>query len=230
MHLPMKSTLLLLTATLSTAPAAVLSFTDAAGAAIPDGDSAGLLRTIDVNAPGENILGVEVDLRISPGQQQPAFLGDLYLYLSNGTSLAVLANRAGRRDGVPAGYNDSQTMNVTFSTTGADIHNYRVTLNGSHNSALTGPLTGIWQADARAVDPSLVLDTSLRTAGLDLFAGQPSTGTWRLFAADISSGAVHQLDSWTLRLTTIPEPGSSVTLLLAGALLCRPRRRAGRTQ
>ena len=216
--------LLLLLATLSSAPAAVLSFPDVANATIPDGDSSGVVRSISVNAPGENILGVEVDIRISAAALHEPFLGDLYFYLSNGTSLSVLANRPGRRAGAPAGYSDNQPVNVTFSTVGADFHNYRVTVGGSHTAPLIAPLTGTWQADGRAVDPALVLDTSARTAGLDLFTGQVATGTWRLFAADLSTGAVHVLESWTLRLTTIPEPGSAA-LFLAGTLLCLPRRR-----
>ena len=168
-----------------------------------------------------------MDLRISATALHQAFLGDLYVYVTNGTSLAVLTNRAGRRDGAPAGYNDNQPMTVTFSTTGADFHEYRLPITGSNAIALTGPLTGTFQADGRAVDPAVVLDTSPRTAGLNQFTGQPATGEWRLFAADLSLGAEHQLESWTLRLdtATIPEPGSTAALLTAGTLLALRRSR-----
>ncbi len=217
--------LILLLGTLSSASAAVLSFQDMAHAVIPDGDSSGLVRSIAVNAPGQSILGVEVDIRVTAASLHQPFLGDLYIYLSNGTSLSALANRPGRRDGSSAGYSDNQPLDVTFSSIGADFHNYRLTVSGSNNIPLTAPLEGTWQADGRSADPAQVLDTSARNAGLDLFTGQVATGSWRLFAVDLSTGAVHVLESWTLRLTTVPEPGTTA-LSLAGALVCLTRRRS----
>jgi hypothetical protein len=95
---------------------------------------------------------------------------------------------------------------------------------GSHATPLSAPLTGFWAADGRAVDPGAVLDTDPRTAGLDIFAGDAADGTWSLFAADLSSGAAHQIDGWTLRLDVIPEPSSSVLAMGAAALLLRRRR------
>jgi len=218
-------TLVLLLASLGSASAAVITVTDSAITGIPDGNSSGVVRSLSVNAPGEVVISAEVDLNISTTAQDSAFLGDLYIYLSNGTDLAVLTNRAGRRAGAPAGYGDNQPLTVTFSTAGAaDFHNYRLTVTGSHTTALTGPLTGIWQPDGRAVDPLVVLDTSPRTAGLDVFFGDDATGAWRLFAADMSAGQAHQINGWTLRLNTIPEPGSAVLLLSALAAAVRRRR------
>jgi hypothetical protein len=209
------------------ATAAVITVSDSATTAIPDGHSSGVVRSLTVLAPGETVLGAEVDVNISAIQGDSAFLGDLYLYLSNGTHLSVLANRAGRRAGAPAGYSDNQSMTVTFSTAGAaDFHDYRVTASGAHSTPLSGPLTGIWQPDGRTDDPAVVLDTSPRPAGLGVFAGDAASGTWTLFAADLSSGAVHQINGWTLRLTTpdIPEPGS-VALLLSSLIVAGRRRR-----
>lgn len=218
-------TLVLLLASLGGASAAVITVTDSAITAIPDGNSAGVVRSLSVNAPGEVIISAEVDLNLSGVAGNSSFLGDLYIYLSNGTDLAVLTNRAGRRAGAPAGYGDDQPATVTFSTAGAaDFHNYRLTVTGSHTTPLTGPLTGIWQADGRAVDPLVVLDTTPRTAGLDVFSGDDASGTWRLFAADLSSGMSHQINGWTLRLNTIPEPGSAVLLFSALAAAARRRR------
>lgn len=215
---------LLLTA--GSASAAIITVTDPVATPVPDGFSTGVVRSLTVPG-GAPILSAEVDINISGIAAGPTFLGDLYIYLNHGTDLAVLVNRAGSRVGTPAGYGDNQPMTVTFSTLGAeDFHNYRLSLTGSHTNPLTGPLAGIWQPDGRAVDPAAVLDTSPRTAGLDVFNGDDPSGTWTLFAADLSSGAAHQINSWTLRLDTIPEPGSAaLTLLLTTALTFRRRPR-----
>lgn len=210
----------------STAPAATIVMTDSTVTTIPDGSSSGVGRTLSINGGSDIVTSVEVDISISANGASPAFLGDIYLYLTNGSSLSVLANRAGRSISSPSGYSDNQSMSLTFSNSGAnDFHNYRVPLTGSNAVALVGTLTGIWQPDGRSADPSVVLDTSLRNASLSVFNGAPATGNWSLFAADLSTGAVHQINSWTLRLQTVPEPGiSSVAVLtVCGALLRRRR-------
>jgi subtilisin-like proprotein convertase family protein len=221
----MRNPLILALVCASSAPAAVLNLTDSVVTTIPDGSGSGVARSLTVSGSGESIVSVEVDISASAVSAGTAFLGDLYVYLTNGTDLAVLVNRAGRRAGVPSGYSDNQPMTITFTDGAAnDFHNYRVAVSGSHSTALTGPLTGLWQPDGRLVDPGIVLDTSTRTAGLNVFAGDPADGTWSLFAADLSTGGVHQINSWTLRITTIPEP-ATVTLGIA-ALAALMRRRS----
>jgi len=209
----------------SSAPAAIITLTDNVVTTIPDGSASGAARSLTVSGSGESIVSVQVDVNASAVGAGTAFLGDLYLYLTNGSELAVLANRAGRRAGVPSGYSDNQPMTITFADSAADdFHNYRIPVTGSHSIALAGPLTGLWQPDGRLVDPAAVLDSSPRTAGLGVFAGDPADGTWSLFAADLSSGAVHQLNSWTLRIETIPEPATATLSLAALAALLRRRR------
>jgi subtilisin-like proprotein convertase family protein len=207
------------------ASAAVFTASDNTGGSIPDGSSAGLARSLSINAPGQSIVSVEISVNLSAFGGGPAYLGDLYLYLTNGSEISVLANRPGRTTLSPFGYDDDQSMNVSFSQTAAsDLHGYRLPVTGSHTIALSGPLTGIWQPDGRFSDPSSVLDTDARTAGLDVFNGDLATGTWSLFAADLSSGAAHELDSWTITINTIPEPGSAALLLTALAAAARRRR------
>jgi subtilisin-like proprotein convertase family protein len=211
----------------SSATAAVFSAADSGIGAIPDGSSAGLARSLSITAPIDQfITSMEVTINISATSGGTAYLGDLYVYLTNGTNLTVLTNRAGSRTGTTFGYDDNQSMDVTFtSASGADFHNYRVATTGSNTTALTGPLTGVWGADGRVTDPASVLDTDPRPAQLSIFNGAAANGTWDLFAADLSSGATHQLNSWSLSLTTVPEPGSTAILLAAfGGTLLRRRR------
>lgn len=202
------------------ANAAIVTFTNNTSASIPDGSSSGLASVINIAGNSESVVSAEVTLQIAAAPGQDAFIGDLYVYLSNGTDKAVLINRLGRTSTAPGGYGDNQSINVTFSSTGvADIHNYRVTLGG----ALAGPLTGTWLPDGRDIDPSLVLDTDASTAGLDVFADAAVSGDWTLFVADLSTGAQHQIVSWSLTLETVPEP--STLLLSLGALPLLTRRR-----
>ena len=218
-------TAILLTA--GSASAALWTASDNAVTAIPDGSSAGLARSLTINAAGQPIINISVGLNISTTSGGTAFLGDLYVYLTNGTESAILANRPGRRAGTPAGYSDNQSMNVTFSTAGTnDFHDYRLTATGSHLAALSNSLSGVWAADGRFSDPGTVLDTDARTAGLNIFNGHTGDGTWSLFAADLSSGATHQINSWTLNITTIPEPGAVALASLALTGMARRRRKA----
>ena len=138
----------------------------------------------------------------------------------------MLLNRAGRTTGAPGGYSDDQSINVTFSLSATnDIHNYRLVLNGSQTTPLTTALSGNWKADGRRTDPSGVLDTDARTADLDVFNGTAASGAWNLFAADVSTGAVHELTGWTLRVTTVPEPSSTLLFVTASSLSLLHRRR-----
>lgn len=203
---------------------AVTTYSDAAGVLIPDGSSSGLGRLITVPASAESVVSIEVSLQIDAAPS--AFLGDLYVYLSNGTDSAILLNRAGRTTSAPAGYGDNQNLNVTFSASGAsDIHNYRTAVTGSETIPLSSVLNGIWQPDGRLTDPALVLDTSPRTNLLNVFDGDNAAGNWTLFVADLSTGGQHELVSWSITLTTVPEP--SALLLGLGALPLAFRRRRG---
>lgn len=213
-------------ACLSSAHAAVLVTTDNVALAIPDGSSSGLSRNINVSTPSglDTITSISVSVHVTAAPGKVGFLGDLYIYLTNGSDYAVLYNRAGRSLTMPSGYSDDQSMDVVFSESAAnDVHRYRNILTGSSTSPLTSALTGTWQPDGRATDPASVLDTDMRTAGLDSFVGAAADGNWSLFVADLSGGGEHQLVSWTLTMDTVPEP--SALLLTLGALPLMMRRR-----
>lgn len=197
---------------------------------IPDGGSSGLVQGIDVTGVSDAIGKVEVSLSIS-GYQGNAFNGDLYVTLQHESGFAVLLNRAGRRAENGFGYGDNG-IDVTFSDSAAngDIHNYRLTLNGSHSAPIAGRLSGVWSPDARNVDPALVLDDTPRTAFLSSFNGLNPNGTWSLYLADLDPGGAAQLDSWGLQIVPVPEPSSALALgilLLCGTAFASARRRLG---
>jgi subtilisin-like proprotein convertase family protein len=225
---PLSSKLRLLALLLGSAHAAhaaTIVQTDNANTDIPDGSTSGLARLITITGSSESVASVEISLQIEATPGEDAFLGDLYVYLSNGTDTSVLLNRPGRTSTALAGYGDNQSLNVTFSSTGSgDIHNYRIVLNGNPSTPLGGPLTGTWLPDGRTTDPALVLDTDLPTALLDVFAGADASDDWVLYVADLSGGGEHRLVSWTLTLETVPEPSALLLTLGMLPLLARRRR------
>jgi subtilisin-like proprotein convertase family protein len=215
----------LLLACAPAAGAATIFLTDNVLEDIPDGSSSGLARAFAVSAALETITALEVNLQIGATAGGDAFLGDLYVYLTNGTDLAVLLNRPGRSATAPAGYSDNQSLNVTFTNTAVeDIHNYRLSVTGSASNPLAAALGGTWLADGRSSDPASVLDTDTPSARLNIFNGSAASHDWSLYVADLSGGGTHQLVSWSIKLTTVPEPSSLFLSVCALPLLLRRRR------
>jgi hypothetical protein len=170
---------------------------------IPDDSSTGLLDSRMVSLEPVPIAKVRIAVSLSPVEGDVGFLGDLYLHVEHGGVRSVLLNRPGRRVGVPTGYDDDVAMTVTFDDGSPDIHGYRV----SPSTPLTGPLTGTFGPDARATDPSTVMDADARTLFLEGFEGMDPSGEWNLFVADLSGGGVHRLEGWALDIAVIPESG-----------------------
>jgi subtilisin-like proprotein convertase family protein len=188
-------------------------FTDV-NAVIPDGSATGLADTRVIsgatayNGSEGYIQGVTVSVNIESG-----FNGDLYGYLVSDSGFAVLLNRTGSTAGNEYGYGNTG-FNVTFSdAAGADIHSYQ---NGSFTLNGNGQLTGTWQPDGRAVDPSGAMDTDARTATLASFLGGNPNGTWTLFLMDASTGGQSTLNSWSLSIDVVPEPATWAMLIFAG--------------
>ena len=194
--------------------------------AIPELNPSGLTDARSVSAdPGLTIVDVDVSLTIS-GTGFGGFSGDLFVTLEHETGYAVLLNRPGSRDGFPSGYSDGAGFDVTFDDAApADVHSYRLTLNGDETVPISGPLTGFWSPDARNVDPLLVSASSPRTAFLNSFNGLALDGEWSLLISDRSAGGTHQLDSWSLHVQTVPEPTVTATGLLFSLVLFLSRRR-----
>lgn len=138
--------------------------------------------------------------------------GDLFVALSHNGVTSVLINRTGRRSDsgeASFGYGD-KGFNVTFddAASNGDIHNYRLTLTGSHDTALPGPLTGTWAPDGRTADPSAVLESDSRTALLGLFNGMNANGTWTLILGDAVADNPGVVTGWGIEITPVPEPSA----------------------
>ena len=195
------------------APTPPLAFPKTVNATIPDNDDSGLASVINVSTGGQTLTAVEVVLEIQNGWN-----GDLYAYVEHNGVMCYLLNRPGRTLADPAGA-ASSGMLITFADSApADSH---TAISGVYGEFVTGT----YQPDARAADPGLVTDLSLRSHYLAGFNDQDADGEWTLFVADLADGGVATLGNWSLSLTVVPEP--DVALLGAVGLLGLFRRRRG---
>jgi len=193
----------------------IFSFTNL-NKSIPDNDPNGVQNSQIVTGLSGHIVNLQLTLNIAG--TGGAFNGDYFVELVNSSGgFVVLLNRAGISSSNPFGYGDNG-FSVTFSDFAAnDIHLYR---NYSDIFNLYGQLTGVWQPDGENIsplaDPS-AFDNALsqQTAMFSSFDGGNPNGTWSLFLADLSAGGTGQLDSWSLDITTVPEP-AEINLLAAG--------------
>ncbi len=177
---------------------------------IPDFDETGFQNTQVFSGYTGVVETIEVSLRISGDPL--AFGGDFFatLMCDNG-GYAVLLNRVGVTIESPLGSN-MNGFDVVFSLGSDDIH---LAENYAPSYDAGGRMTGTWSADARDIDPDIVIDTDPRTADLDVFKGINPNGNWTLFVADMNLNGSAKLDSWGVNIATVPEPGS-VSLLVCG--------------
>ena len=195
---------------LAAAQTTVTNVFDNLNKAIPDGQAIGVSDTEHLTFADPDfasITDLKVTLTISGG-----YNGDFYAYLVHDGGFSVLLNRVGRTDSSSAGYSDAG-MDVTFSVSGYDIHDYQsvsVPLNGD-------PLIGTWGADGRNVNPASVLDTDAQTSLLGAFNGTNPNGDWTLFLADLDFGDQGTLQKWGVIITAVTEP-STWTLMALGGL------------
>lgn len=195
--------------------------------AVPDASFTGLSDTQNLALPDAEILSLTVSLELSP-RGDGGFVGDLYVTLQHdGGGYVVLLNRPGRGPDAPFGYSDDVGIQIDLSSDAlADIHQYRLALNGDENQPIDTPLSGWWQADGRSTDPLEVSTGDPRDATFNSFIGTLPSGGWTLFVADVSAGGAFQLDAWSVSVTLVPEPTVPVLVLLGAALLCLRHRRS----
>jgi subtilisin-like proprotein convertase family protein len=195
--------------------AATVVITNPVDSTVPDNNPIGLVSMIPVSS-NEKVAAVEVLLEISGGWN-----GDLYAYLEHQGVISVLLNRPGKTAINPSGA-ASSGMFVHFADGAAsDIHTAISDTPGAF-------VSGMFQPDGRAADPDEVTDTSPRTLFLSGFQGLDTDGEWNLFIADLGTGDESRLVSWTLSVTTVPEPSSAVLTACGLASLLFVRRRERR--
>ena len=190
---------------------------------IPDNSTVGESSQKTIQGFSGLITSVQVQLQIAARGDQPMFNGDFHVTLSHGSESAVLLNRTGRRESSSVGYGDSGFSITLSDSAPADVHNYRITVTGSHTTPLSltdtpAALIGIWQPDGRSADPSLVLPSSPRDATLARFIGLDPNGTWTLHVSDLSANGLGQLVDWSLQIATVPELSPSCLFLSTGLI------------
>ena len=158
---------------------------------IPDGNPVGVLFTGTISSadPVATVSSLTISFNITGG-----FNGNLYSYLVSPSGTTVtLVDEPGVSQGVNGGFGyGGKGYNVTLSDAGL-------------TSIQTTPETdgvqfgggGSYQA----------------TGGLSAFSGSTINGTWSLYFADlVSGGGTSKINSWSLNITEVPEPGISELL------------------
>jgi hypothetical protein len=189
---------------------------------IPGSFDGGVVSTLDVSGVSGTIDRLEVGLTLA-GDPLGAN-GDLYVILSSDDPAApysVLLNRVGRSETRTSGYGDSG-MAIRFADDApqGDIHNYRMTLNGSDAVPVAG-LSGTWSPSGREEDPELVLGTSPRTALFSNFIGTDPNTRWTLYLVDLLDGADTRLVQWSLDFNPVAVPEiPAMPVVAAIAMAC----------
>jgi subtilisin-like proprotein convertase family protein len=174
----------------------VLSSNLTVNAVIPDNNPSGYASTMTVSGMAAAIQNVTVTLDITGG-----YNGDLYAYVTYDGQLLTLLNRVGQRTGsnptYTFGYSDAG-LDVTLAdgASNGDIHDYQ---NVGGYGGLIGS-GGTFMPDSTGV-----------ATFADTYGGLVGNGTWSLFLADLSAGNQSTLASWSLDISTVPEP-SALTL------------------
>jgi subtilisin-like proprotein convertase family protein len=142
------------------------------GQVIPDNNPSGVAYALNFGAMGLSLSDVTVSFATSGG-----YNGDIYAYLSNGSTLVQLVNQI---TGAPG----TSGFNVTLvEGTGNPIQ----TTMGTAGQPLSG----------------MSFTAAQDLAG---FNGANPNGSWTLFFADLHSGDTSTLSSFSVGITAVPEP------------------------
>jgi len=164
------------------------------GGVLPDGTGAGNGYELNFNFSGVTISAVTMTFSTSGS---PGYNGDLYAYLSHGSTLVTLLNRVGSGSGSDPqftyGFSTSGFNNVTLDSSSG---------NGSIHS-IQNPGTGI----------SYTPDGG----NLASFNGTDPNGSWTLFFQDMSNGSINTLGNFSVDIEAVPEP-VNVALGIVGGL------------
>lgn len=174
---------------------------------IPDGNPAGLRRTITINENSfSQITNVSVVLIVTG-----SYNGDLQATLSHAGKTAILLNGVGR-DGPPDpgypedGFSVLFTDQPGFHLVRGDIHLYQQVTGVLPPGS---PVTGYWNTDGRDAPIDEVTFATPRTKRLDQFLNGPPNGAWELKIADLVPGDQHRLMRWGLLITGPSKDGGA---------------------
>ena len=178
---------------------------------VPDNSGIGISNTQQVSTKITSISEVSIQVTMSGG-----WSGDIYAYITHGSGFAVLLNRPGRSLIEPAGSGTIELSVILADSAATDIHT---------GIPASGSLSGIYQPDARAIDPDNSLDTTPRTAFLSSFNGLDPNGNWTLYVADVTTGDTMTVANWSLTISGVPEPATGLLAFLGASLYCVRRKR-----
>jgi len=178
---------------------------------VPDNSGIGISNTQQVSTEITSISEVSIQVTMSGG-----WSGDIYAYITHGSGFAVLLNRPGRSLIEPAGSGTIDLSVILADSAATDIHT---------GIPASGSLSGIYQPDARAIDPDNSLDTTPRTAFLSSFNGLDPNGNWTLYVADVATGDTMTVANWSLTISGVPEPATGLLASLGASLYCVRRKR-----
>lgn len=152
---------------------------------ISDNNPSGLAYALNFGTSGLTITGVSVSFATSGG-----YNGDIYAYLSNGSTLVQLVNQI---TGAPG----TSGFNVTLA---GGTANPIQTATGTAGQVLSGV-------------------TFTAAQNLSAFNGIDPNGSWTLFFADLSAGDTSTLNSFSVSFETsaVPEP-ANLALSLFGVV------------
>ncbi|HOC57126.1 MAG TPA: hypothetical protein PKI20_16025 [Verrucomicrobiota bacterium] len=193
---------------------------------IDDGDPTGHTLTATASGYLPTIIDIRVTLNIVG--VDGGWNGDLYCYLTYNNVLVPLLNRVGVQTGDAFGYEGAPGMNITLAGDPGgydDIHWTESPTSG-----------GTYAPDGRLISPALGPDPFSQpedfdadgTIGFSAYNGMNPNGTWTLFIADMSLGDTHQLVSWSLQITAVPEPVNVALGIFGSVVLVVAVARRGR--